>query len=571
LLQTGSRFEGIYVFYKNALFGAAFVAAAAFSGRMSVAWRRNVLAATCGVTVVHLITAFVMAGGGRPLFSFFTNPNYFASFMLPGLGVALAYSVYGAGRQRFVALGCAAFLAYGILATVSRGATLAALLMLGVGFVRLAVSRFGTRRLAMAGAACLVAIVATLSAAYLGARQATPAVVDKFMDRGQRDPYNYARPLIWLSSIKMIGEHPVFGVGLGRYNYAAKRFTPAIEGTIARYRKFPNIAHNEYLQYAVESGLPAALLLMALAGYLFFNAWKRSKHVDAEARPIQEAAILAAIGVGSHALVDNNWTVPVLASTLAVVSQADLLPFRRRAAWLPRFEWTPTLRAVAVVALVGLCAQSIAIPAVGLHFNEAGHQAYAQNQFQRAESMHALAVGIIPDHPVLLDNLGMVYLDEFTKSHHPEHLEYAQALFRKSIAENPIFDIPVGHLETALIQSLTGRIETDRAIHQSIVETDRHLLAVNPYNPFIRRNLAEALYNLGQRKDAEAELLKAIDMEPNYAPGYLRLAQWATEDGAQARSDEYTQKALSIINRYRDATLEPFEALLLGRPEPPRE
>jgi predicted Zn-dependent protease len=189
------------------------------------------------------------------------------------------------------------------------------------------------------------------------------------------------------------------------------------------------------------------------------------------------------------------------------------------------------------------------------------------HDFERAESMHALAVGIAPDHPVFLDNLGMVYLDEFTRSHKPEHLDHAATLFEKAIVANPLFDVPLGHLETALIQSLSGRIDADRPIHERIVATDRQLLAVNPYNPFIRRNLAEALYNLGRRDEAQRELSEALVIEPNYAPGYLRLAQWYAEQGETARSGEYTEKAIVIVNRYRNASVDPFEALLLGRPE----
>jgi O-antigen ligase len=569
--QVGSRFEGVYVFYKNALFGAGFIALAAYSSRRPTLWKRDLLIGACAITIIHLATALIFAGNSRPVFSTFTNPNYFASFMLPGLAVALAYGIYGDRRLRPAALAAAVFLAYGILnGTISRGATLAALLMLVLALFRLALDRFGRQRLALIAALSAAGLAVAAGGIYLVGRQVAPAVVAKFLDRGERDPYNYARPLIWGSSIRMIGEHPILGVGLGRYNYAAKRFTPAMEGALARYRKFPNIAHNEYLQYAVETGLPATALLLALAGYLAITAWKRAKNTDAESRPVQEAAILAMTGVGAHALVDNNWTVPVLASTLAVVGAGDLIPFRALASWRPRFEWTPARTALAAIALVAVIAQSIAIPALGLSFNEAGHRAYIAGNFARAESMHALAVGILPDHPVLLDNLGMVYLDEFTKSRKVEHRDHAITLFEASIAANPQFDIPAGHLETALIQGLTGNVETDRLIHERVVETDRHLLAVNPYNPFIRRNLAEALYNLGRREEAEQELSEAISMEPNYAPGYLRLAQWFAEKGQTTRSAEYTERALAIVNHYRDATIDPFEALLLGRPAPAR-
>ena len=126
----------------------------------------------------------------------------------------------------------------------------------------------------------------------------------------------------------MIATHPVLGVGMGRFYYVSKLFTPAVDGAIGRYRKWPNIAHSEYLQYTAELGIPIALLMFAIGAYLFRLAWKRAESVAPESRIFQEAALLAATGLGIHALVDNNWTVPVVAAGLAVISLADMLPYR---------------------------------------------------------------------------------------------------------------------------------------------------------------------------------------------------------------------------------------------------
>jgi O-antigen ligase len=83
-----------------------------------------------------------------------------------------------------------------------------------------------------------------------------PALVRKFLDRGERDPYNYQRIGIWMGTLGMIAEHPIAGVGLGHFAYVAKLFTPGVENTIGHYRRYPNIAHSEYLQYIAEIGVP---------------------------------------------------------------------------------------------------------------------------------------------------------------------------------------------------------------------------------------------------------------------------------------------------------------------------
>jgi tetratricopeptide (TPR) repeat protein len=172
----------------------------------------------------------------------------------------------------------------------------------------------------------------------------------------------------------------------------------------------------------------------------------------------------------------------------------------------------------------------------------------------------------------LLDNLGIVYLDEFMRSKKPEYLDRAEILFSESMAENPRYDVPAGHLETALVHRLTDNPRNDKEIHERIAETDQHLLRANPFNPFIRKNLAEAFYNLGDRNRALEELLKAIQIEPNYVPGYLRLAQWYEEAGEMEQSEKYKNHALQVVNLFRHTRVgDPVDNLLLGRPPSPRE
>ena len=73
---------------------------------------------------------------------------------------------------------------------------------------------------------------------------------------------------------------------------------------------------------------------------------------------------------------------------------------------------------------------------------------------------------------------------------------------------------------------------------------------------------------LGDRQQAHEELKKATEMEPNYVAGYLRLADWARENGRPDESEEYRKKAIAVVVQYHDEKdLDPFDALLLGRPQ----
>jgi O-antigen ligase len=557
MLWDGSSFEGWYVFYENILFITAFIAVAHSNTVRSNAWKHGILAAVVLIDVSYIAGTLII--DKRPLLGPFVNPNYLGSFVLPGVAICAAVVFVSSSIPlRLVGAVTGLFLYYGIGQTASRGATLAGLTLVGLGAFR-AARRRGISLVWMALAA---ALLITITVSF------NPALVGKFLDRNERDPYNYQRGQIWLGTLRMIGDHPLIGSGLGHFAYVAKLYTPAVESTIGRYRRYANIAHSEYLQYAAEIGIPGALLLFALGGGLFLQLWRRAE--NASSHPVvQESALLTATGLCFHALVDNNWTVPVMAGGLAVISQADLLPFGGTSIAWPRLS--STWRHAFVLLFLGVWADSALVPAVGFHFNELGHDAHAADNFKEAERNHRYALAVLPTHPVLLDNLGIVYLDQFMKTHETDYLDRAEILFKQSMAANPHFDVPAGHLESALVQRLTENPQKDRAIHKKIVAADLHALAANPFNPFIRKNLAEAYYNLGDRNQACEELLKAIELEPNYVPAYLRLAAWYDEAGMQTESAKYRSKAIQVANFYKDQKLlDPFDNLLLGRPQPAR-
>src|SRR5439155_10733414 len=264
------------LWYRHTFFISAFLALALYSRYQSARWRGTLLGTVVFVNLIHLVPDLLL--NRRPVAGFSTNnANYFATFMLIGMAASLAVVIFGTKPAwRIAAAVSGSLLLFGIIQTASRGATLAAVLVAVVAAIRSG-NRVPRRVWMFAGLAALVGIVAT-----------SPYLVGKFLDRGEIDPYNYARTQVWMSSLRIIAEKPLLGSGFGEYYNVSKRFAFPVEGLVARYLKRAQIAHSEYLQYAAEIGVPATALLFSLFGYLIYLAWKRAETLSGEYRCFHE-------------------------------------------------------------------------------------------------------------------------------------------------------------------------------------------------------------------------------------------------------------------------------------------
>jgi O-antigen ligase len=80
------------------------------------------------------------------------------------------------------------------------------------------------------------------------------------------DRSNALRLVLWQGAVRMISDHPLVGVGVGRFQQLIQYY---IE--LPLKRGDPHDAHNAFLLQAAEMGLPSALILL-----LLFVAWGRT-------------------------------------------------------------------------------------------------------------------------------------------------------------------------------------------------------------------------------------------------------------------------------------------------------
>ena len=83
-----------------------------------------------------------------------------------------------------------------------------------------------------------------------------------------RQPSLAQRLFTWETASRMFVDNPIIGVGVGNFSTVSPPYWNAVESTrYARHTRRPFEVHNEYLEVAVEQGLPGIAALLGLVAF----------------------------------------------------------------------------------------------------------------------------------------------------------------------------------------------------------------------------------------------------------------------------------------------------------------
>ncbi len=188
----------------------------------------------------------------------FVARNQYAAFLEMLLPIAMVRAFKGE-HKRWPYLVVSAVLYACAVASKSRaGVAVATAEVIVTAAILLAKKGISPRRMGKTAAAFLV--VAGLLIAVVG-----PGVV--WSRLRQQDPYSTRRDLL-VSSIAMFRDRPLTGFGLGTWSTVYPAYAIDDDGL------FANQAHNDWVQAAVEAGIPGLLLLSALFVWSVGAAWR---------------------------------------------------------------------------------------------------------------------------------------------------------------------------------------------------------------------------------------------------------------------------------------------------------
>lgn len=284
------------------------------------------------IALVELVLGATQVAGGpdSPLYfyaftnwgsmvGFFANANHHSTLLLMAtpFSAALAVAMFRQGRQRHdvVAKGIMlaslfGVIAGGVLVNGSRAGLLLLpiILLLCACMVRMDLTRHMPKLwLALTGTAIAGGSIFAASAGYLNLEQ---------LGHGASST---SRAVIWDRSWQVAKQHFPGGGGLGS-------FVPLYriaEDPLNRSRAYANHAHNDYLEWLLETGLPGVLLLIVFFLWYARRSWEAWTNIEAS---LPRAASIAIAAVLVHSVVDYPIRTAAISALFALCCAMLLSP-----------------------------------------------------------------------------------------------------------------------------------------------------------------------------------------------------------------------------------------------------
>ncbi|HYO91153.1 MAG TPA: O-antigen ligase family protein, partial [Pyrinomonadaceae bacterium] len=287
----------------------------------------------------------------------FINRHHFAGYMEMTLGLTLGLIFSGSieREKRPLYIFAAAMMAIALVMTNSRGGIISLVaeiffLVLLTGLGRRGVGREAgeksTRvRTALVRAGLALGLVVALFAGVV--LFGGEAALSRFVGTVNAEDPTTGRAHFWSTSLKIIQDHPVMGVGLGAFHLAYTRYDT--RNGLFRLEQ----AHNDYLQVLTDAGILGALLGLFFIGALFRMGLGRRESTDAFRRGVATGALAGCFAVLVHSFFDftlhttSNALLFLVLAALATINGRVELPTpghrRRRRQTIPQPSLPPRI------------------------------------------------------------------------------------------------------------------------------------------------------------------------------------------------------------------------------------
>lgn len=238
----------------------------------------SVLFFTSVAASLMLLVRYHLQGGDRAT-TLFQGPNATGTLFILATGLVMGFLLSEGNKLRVWGVPYLALMAAAILVTKSRGAWLGFAAMLGLVALR--------DRKTVASALVILLVVGAMFGA-------SPALRGRLASAFRPDQ-NPERIQIWSSSIDMIKDNPVVGVGAGVFPFVYARY--ALPDALLKEVAY---AHNLFLQVGAEFGILGLAAFLSFIFCVSLMGWRLYIRRDAP----YVWAFAAFVGVMVHQMVD---------------------------------------------------------------------------------------------------------------------------------------------------------------------------------------------------------------------------------------------------------------------------
>ncbi len=498
------------------------------------------------------IVQYVWLGEARAKGTFF-NPNFFATYEVVGLSIALGL-LSGVHRsemkrwQRLLLWSIVGITFCAFMVAQSRGALLA--LVIAMAFI--GCYRFGK-------VALLILIMSLVAGAVI-----PNTLKQRMIDVAMQDPYAFSRVDIWKNSVERIVDRPL-GIGLGMYKYSSFQYRFPIESSIVRHVKRAESAHNEYLQMAVELGVGG------LAIFLFgIGIWGREvkaalrSELESWERGLVTGLAGAVLGILAHSMVDSVFHEPALVMLLIVcggvvfalqsIKKPDMsqqsVPFSYSPIWL-------TL----VLLCGGVLAVLIIQPAAGWYAHERGQAEAQVGRQDVALDWFRLASLLDPGTTGYHDAIARTLVQLFHQSGDPQRLVKAVDEEGQAIELNSLdgrFPYRLGTIYSLLAEQNLSKNQRDLLLSHAAQAYEQAIRA-DPYYLLSYTVLANIRLPQGRVEEAKLWLRRAVDTEPNFLPARALLAELSLKAGEYEAAQSEFDAIVAVKRKYEQSVQSDIE------------
>jgi O-antigen ligase len=246
----------------------------------------------------------------------FGNPDHLAGYMEMTLPLVLGLFLIGFERgKKFFIIYLAMLILAALIFSLSRGAWFGSITGLTLMAAYLLFDRHFKRKGLVLGI-----IGVTLAAAFIVL--STTPVVERILTLTERAPESnlHSRMMVWGGAVRMIENHPVLGTGPGTFAFAYTKFQPP--GLSKHY----TMAHNDYLHFVSEVGLPLIAIIIWMIIALYRKGFRKLKNPSRLVRGITLGAMSGITAILVHSVGDFNLHIPCNVILFVVLSAIIAAP-----------------------------------------------------------------------------------------------------------------------------------------------------------------------------------------------------------------------------------------------------